>query len=282
MSLFRSDRGRRRPHRSAPMLETLEGRQLLTIAFSYDPATAVLTLTGDGGANVVTIDDDGTDNANSVTVVGDGSAFVPSGPVREIRFDAQGGNDRLTYNLNGDLGASIKRRIVSDLGAGRDRFAANLNGDLLGESALEINARGGTGNDNVRVNANDDVDVRPDARLALTFRGDAGADDMRTNLRGEVDGSILIDQDGGTGNDRVDVNLTLDAGSSGRVGDVGLPAVVLGGTGRDRLRFAVFTDPNDAQVVRVDGTVDGGAGNDRCNRTSNIASVNCEADFILS
>src|SRR5262245_5087309 len=115
-----SIRGRRRPRRSAPMLESLEGRQLLTIAFSYDPATSVLTLTGDGGANSVTIDDDGTDNANSVTVVGDGSMFVPSGPVREIVYNAQGNNDRLNYRLNGDLGPSIKRRITADMGSGND------------------------------------------------------------------------------------------------------------------------------------------------------------------
>jgi hypothetical protein len=273
---------RRRPRSSAPTLESLEGKQLLTIAFSYDPATAVLALTGDGGANVVTIDDDGTDNAGSVSVVGDGSAFVPSGPVREIQFDAQGGNDRLTYNLNGDLGQSISRRISADMAAGIDRFVANLNGDLLTGSDLEFNVQGGAGNDVVRVNAAGDVDVQSDATLALNFQGGAGNDDMRSNLRGEVDGRILIDQDGGTGNDRVEANLIFDTGSSGRVGDVGSPASIRGGAGKDAVRFAVFTDPNDAHLVRVDGTVDGGAGNDRCNRTSNIASVNCEADFILS
>ena len=274
----------RRSHRTAPRLESLEGRRLLTVQVSYDPATDILTIDGDGNASSVVVQDLGTDSSGALTVRVDGTTrFISSisSPVRQVRFDGEGDDDTLTYNLTGNL--AVDRRLYLDGDSGVDTLRANVNGDILAGAHLAFEFYGNTGNDRVDLNLFNDVDVSSGGDLTVDLDGDTGNDAFDLDYAGELDGVIHLDVHGGWDNDTLTADLNLQSGSSGRVGNFNSfsPAFVGGGAGDDLFRFAVFADPADGATVRVGAIVDGDLGFDRGEHTDLVIAQAVEQPSLL-
>src|SRR5205823_8729941 len=137
--------------------EVLEDRTVLSVTFGLSQSVLggqVLAITSNNARDVVTIDDDGTSNVGNIKLNGQ----TINANVSEVLFIGNGGNDSLTYNLNGDLQAA--RTVTANMGRDNDSFVANLNGNMLAtpngnlfKNGLAINVSGGLGVDSLRVNA---------------------------------------------------------------------------------------------------------------------------------
>ena len=146
--------------RFVPRLEVLEERRLL--ACKVVEAGGVLTITGDARANVVQIQDDGT----KLTVTCDGKSTDVSADVTKVVVNTRQGNDRVSYQLTGDLASGAARTLVVDLGNGNDRFDGTLGGNLAAGASLGVTVRGGNGKDIINFTG-DAAGVAAGASLAL-------------------------------------------------------------------------------------------------------------------
>src|SRR5262245_38029418 len=70
---------RARCNRFLPRLEILEDRSIPS-TFTFNAATATLTVTGTVGKDATVITDDGSNNAGAVTVTNNGATLFTSGP----------------------------------------------------------------------------------------------------------------------------------------------------------------------------------------------------------
>ncbi len=139
-------------------LECLEGRQLMAaspaqVGFQEDrPAgTDTLIITGTNKADVIRIDDNGTSAAGNITVtLGTGNVYTTQTAVAQIDLVAKGGDDQVTYNLNGNL--VTPRVVLADLGAGNDKFTDNLTGAINDPTGLDLEVYGDAGNDTMTTN----------------------------------------------------------------------------------------------------------------------------------
>jgi hypothetical protein len=304
-----------------PRLEALEDRALMAVAVNF--AGGVLTFTGAAANETLTMNDNGSGTV-AFTATGAGSSSFNG--VDRIVINLKGGNDTVTYNLNGPL--STARRIDADLGAGNDRFRANLGGqDLLAD--LDLDIKGAAGNDRVelnqigRISANDKLSAKVtgnggEDRVTATMVGDVqgraefdvrgGSDsdsftlnalsdvdvssngvlDVRSDdaalnfdYRGELDGRLLLDAIGASGQDTLTADLTLDAGSTGGAGDTGNAAKIDGRGGRDTLRFTVVNNSGSPATATVFAQIDGGTGRDVGTRTTNVTPTSIETDNVV-
>ena len=269
-------------------LECLEGRQLMAanaaqVGFQEDASTGTNTLiiTGTNKADVITIDDNGTGAAGAITVhVGTGNVYTTQSAIAQIDLVAKGGNDQITYNLTGDLVSP--RVVLVDLGAGNDKFTDNLNGAINNANGLDLEVYGDAGNDTMTTN-------QPGATLlgnaVVYFEGDAGNDKLSYHGSGLIAQSTSFSPEfsGGAGNDVINLNTHLAAGSTGTVGaSATSPAAIQGGAGNDRITDNVSVDPGAPQA-QVFAVAVGGAGKDTVSRTANVQSdASTEKTTLLS
>lgn len=271
----------RRPGpRFVPRVEGLEDRRALSCMVSFNPATSILQVTGNGDPDTVLITDNGTSGVDNVRVScsvpgGGTSLFVPGGVVREIRVNSGGGLDNVTYNLTSNLLAS--RTVKTELGDGNDWFTANLGGNLQSGVNYLVDVKGGNGNDRIRVYADYDVDVGWGATLRTELRGEDGEDNIATYYRGELDGLLDLFTSGGDDDDTVASYVTLDAGSTGTVGAAGNPSIVRGDGGCDQLAFRIRNYGSAAVLARSEGS----ASTDIGWRTANVTSSSIETDWVV-
>jgi hypothetical protein len=296
--------------------ELLEERDV-PCTFSFNPATATLTLTGSAGRDAVVITDNGTNNAGAVTAACNGMTVFTSGPtagvnqVHSIQVNTLGGkHDSVSYNLTGDMvannrnlnvtfgqgqGDTFRAELDGSLvnaflllqvtgGNGGDRIGANVNGSLNGASFLGLLFKGGAGNDQININATNSVNVGPLAQLTTAVDAGAGNDQVGVAYEGQMQGALFLDAFGGAGKDTVRAALTFDGVSNGLLFGPVSPntgkaaAQVRGGGGKDRLAFEV--DLSGALKPASAAEIDGGAGIDFCHAAGFIAGVfNCERMF---
>lgn len=259
-----------------PRLEVCEERCVMNVSFNVSGTT--LFVDGTSARNVVVINDTGTNQAGNITVTGDGDTFIPGGVIHKVVVDGEGGNDAVTYNLNGNLASSASHAVEVSLDGGDDDFTANLRGDLLSGSSLGLTVWGETGDDDIHVYANQDVDMALNARLTMNLDGGWGGDHIHVIYDGEMDGTIDMYLNGDTDKDDVWAVMTLDAGSTGKVGQANDAARVRGGTDDDDLIFEVHNN-GSAQVF---ASIEGYTGNDTGRRTTNVTPYNLETDFVVS
>jgi hypothetical protein len=305
---------RSRPNRRLVLhVEALEDR-CVPATFSFNPATATLTVTGTSHRDIIDIEDDGTNNAGAVVVSANGTTLFTSGPtagvnqVHTIIVNTLGGaRDTVLYNLNGNLVAN-NRVVNATFGGGRgDRFTANVNGNLVnsflllqatgggggdrisdnvngsltGASFLGLLDKGGVGKDTILVNATNSVNIGPLAQLTISVDGGAGNDIIGVSYEGQLQGALFHDVFGSAGNDRVSSTLTFDGVSNGLLfGPISAnsgkaAAQVRGGGGKDRLSFEV--DLSGPLKATSAAEIDGGAGIDTCHAVGFITGTfNCE------
>jgi hypothetical protein len=293
-------------------VEALEGRYVPAATFSFNPATATLTVNGSNQRDAIDIEDDGTNNAGAVVVSANGATLFTSGPtagvdqVHTILVNTKNGKDRATYNLNGTMIAN-NRSITVSFGNGGDRFDANLNGSLInsflllqanggsradritdnvngslqGASFLGLLNKGNSGDDLLTVNATNSVNIGPLAQLTILQDGGAGNDKVTNSYEGQMQGALFHDAFGSAGKDRVSATLTFDGISNGLLFGPVSPnsgkaaAQVRGGGGKDRLSFEV--DLSGTLKAASAAEIDGGAGIDSCHAVGFITGVfNCE------
>jgi hypothetical protein len=308
----------RRPARGrfSPCIEVFEDR-CVPATFSFNPATATLTVTGTAATDAIVITDDGTNNAGAVTVSANGATLFTSGPtagvnqVHTINVNTLGGkHDSVLYELTGNLVAN-NRSISATFGSGTgDRFEADVNGNLVnsflllqatggkggdrltgtvtgslnGASFLGLLYKGGTGQDQINIDATNSVNIGPLAQLTVEVDGGAGNDVINVGYEGQLQGAFFLSANGSAGKDRVTATVTLDGVSNGLLFGPISPnsgkaaAQVDGGGGDDKLSFEV--DPSGVLKAASAAEIDGGAGIDACHAVGFITGVfNCEKTF---
>ena len=303
-------------NRFLPRLEALEDRSV-PCTFTFDGATATLTVTGTAGKDAVVITDDGTNNAGAVTVTCNGATLFTSGPtagvnqVHTINVNTLGGKgDSVVYNLTGTMVAN-NRSVAATFGGGKgDRFAANVNGNLVnsflllqatggsggdkltgtmtgslnGASFLGFLYKGGTGKDHISIDATNSVNIDPLAQLTVALDGGGGNNLVNVNYEGQLQGALFLDAFGGSGNNRVNSRVTLDGLSNGLLFGPTSPntgkaaAQVRGGGGNDRLSFEV--DLSGPLKPASAAEIDGGAGVNACHAVGFITGIfHCQHMF---
>jgi hypothetical protein len=293
--------------------EVLEDRAV-PATFSFNPATATLTVTGTAGKDAIVITDDGTNNAGAVTVAANGATLFTSGPtagvnqVHSIQVSTLGGkHDSVLYSLTGNMIAN-NRNINATFGGGKgDTFEADVNGNLVnsflllqanggnggdkmtgnvtgslnGASFLGMLFKGGSGKDQIKIDATNGVNIGPLAQLTVQVDAGAGNDQINVGYEGQLQGAFFLSAMGGAGKDKVNATLTFDGLSNGLLFGPVSPnsgkaaAQVLGGGGNDKLSFEV--DLSGTLKAASAAEIDGGAGVDTCHAVGAVSGVfNCE------
>ena len=201
--------------------ETLEGRQLFAVTVGFI-APDTLTFTGDFQTDVAQVFDNGAPFGTISGAVSNAfGAMVPFGPVpgiRKVQFNMGDNNDRVTYTVTGDMLFGSVRYIGAQMGNGSDRFHLDMT---------------------------DDIDLGPNSYVNLRASGGAGNDSLSARYFGELDGQLVLTQDGGAGFDWLHTNCFLDKGSTGR-----LTASSYGGTEDDSVDMIFHKgDPLDPVVI---------------------------------
>ncbi len=293
---------RRRRVATAPVLESLEGRRLMSAAPAQVGIKEVvksgynqLNITGTNKGDKITIDDNGSNTPGNVTVtLGDGTTYTSHAAVSVIELQDGSGADNVTFNLTGTLVAP--QSVLLSLGAGNDHFTGNIAGAIDSTNGLDLEVYGGAGNDMLKVNqtgptlagafvpylegdaGNDTLvysgtgTIATGASVTPEFSGGAGNDKINATYSGLIDGNYIynLSADGGAGNDNIVYNVNVAAGSTGSVGtSASTPAAVEGGAGNDKIHFAVNVDPN-APAAQINAVAIGGAGKDTVARTANV------------
>jgi len=181
--------------RFIPRLQPLDERALPSV--SYDLQGTFLFVTGDAGANSITITDNGTETGITVDGVGelgDVATFVATTPITHIFVQGLEGDDTVVYNLTGPLG--FNRLIDGDLGRGADSFTANLTNQSIGAGVnLDISAAGGMGGDTMVLNAQN-VSTDTGAILNVGFSGEAGRDTIVFDYTAGIElGQVILTKD---------------------------------------------------------------------------------------
>jgi hypothetical protein len=299
--------------RYTPRFESLEHRTIPS-TFSFNAATATLTVTGTNNRDSIVITDDGTNNASAVVVTSNGSTLFTSGPtagvnqVHTINVNTLGGKkDSVLYTLTGNMVAN-NRSIMAAFGSGKsDKFEADINGSLVnsflllqatggsggdtllgsmtgslnGASFLGFLYKGGTGKDHIGINATNSVAIGPLAQLTVQVDGGSQADNIAVGYEGQMQGAFFLNAAGSAGNDNVRAAVAFDGVSNGLLFGPMSPnsgksaAQVTGGGGKDHLFFEV--DLSGTLKPASAAEIDGGAGVDFCKEVGAISGVfNCE------
>ena len=201
MSRHRTDRARRP---ATPALERLEARALLTktpaaITFHEIPLGGVagafeLAIIGTSKNDAITIVDNGTGAAGNISVTtGSGLSFKSQNAITVVGAVTGKGNDRVTYELTGDLKAGVSEEV----------FATSA-GSVPGVSSS-------SGGGNLRL----EVDIAGKVPKGATLLAFAGTDPKAKTAMTFSDSSE-IDGDVGVG------VITTSTSSSKKVGPVSL------------------------------------------------------------
>ncbi len=221
MPRHRTDRAR---GPGAPTPERLEARALLaktpaTIMFQVLPRNDgsndfELLITGTSKNDAITIVDNGTDAAGNISVTtGSGLSFTSQQVITDVRAVTGKGNDRVTYELTGNLKAGVHEDVIAasagsalgvagTTGGGNLQFVVDLAGKVSKDAELLAFAA-----------------ADPKGKTAITFSDSS-----------EIDGEVGVDvfSSGGSSNKNTGpVSLSLNSTSTiGIDGSLGFDTLV--------------------------------------------------------
>jgi hypothetical protein len=294
------ERAGRQAGRFTPKVEALEERCVLAANFMVRNGTLLITAptTPTPTNDTIIISDNGGNGPNSV-VAWDRAPFFPNVPIKQVVVVARAGNDRVLYNLTGDLttsrtvtaflgrgddtfSATLRRNIQSTGslnlnaygGGGNDRLMATLIGSLFGNAKLNINYNGGRGNNILNIISATYVNVDAGSTLTENLAGNGQSDHVFADYVGVMNGNYSINESAGRRDSNLFADVELAPGSTGTVG----PSELRGGPGNDNLTFVVH---NPGTASANDNTLDGGGGLNSDTRTTNVVSFNCANDTIV-
>ena len=227
----------RRPSRGKSVgagFESLESRRVMACTFGVKSAT--LTITGDGAANQVRVQESAT--ALVASCDGVSRTYAP-GTLAKVSVAAGVGDDSVTYETIEALSRS--RTVAIDLGAGRDVATVQTNGQPIAATRV----------------------------LDVSINGRAGDDDIDWQVDSEVDGTARLSAFGGADKD------VLHAFSTARPGSTGVLTVATdGGAGNDDVTN-VLLNQSGGTLVATRSLV-GGLGWDHCQWTPGATVQTCE------
>jgi hypothetical protein len=262
---------------------------------SSSPHTAFIN--GDNGANtfVVRYDGDG-----GITITDEDGSFHSHSNVSRIQITGDSGNDVVRFALDSTLRRDLEVNV--SLNGGNDRFTGTVAGNMLYDIDLTVNVSGGAGNDLLTMyatetapaRANDHLTdgltinpggmyIRSGATFDLTMTGDGDYDRIYADYEGQMDGVLQLNLRGGEKQDTVSAIVRLLDGSTGQVGTDTRAAVVAGDSDNDNLTFFIYNPDGTHLTHRA--VIDGGwdwaywANNDVGHRTDNVTAVEVEADY---
>jgi hypothetical protein len=224
--------------------------------------------------------------------------FRPNVPIDRVLFLGDGGNDRVTYNMTGEL--TTTRSIVTVLGAGIDAFhmtvretisaplavsvgggpgndqlVMTLIGSVGAEGRLNFTANGAGGLDLVQFQTTSFVATDPGSEVVVNLLGGLDNDRVRFNYSGQLDGELTFRAYGDGGADRIRANVILNQASTGILN----PSAVSGGAQNDVLVFLVVNRSTEA--ITFNQFVAGDGGKDIAFRTPDVFQINCEIDRLV-
>ncbi len=285
----------------APALEPLEGRQLMAAGLSQVSIKEVtqkgyteLEIKGTNKGDTITINDNGSNTPGNVSVtLGNGTTYTAKGVISVIGLQGGSGNDNVTFNLTGDLVAA--QTVLLNVAGGNNTVTSNISGAINTPKGLDLELYAGKGNDNLVVNQtgatlagafvpylqagggkntlvyNGTGMIAPNASVTPEFGGVAGTNTITANYNGVDNGNYIynLSANGGSGNNTINYNVFLAAGSAGSVGaSTTSPAAIEAGKGNNKITFSVHSDPTSTAAVSA--VVVAGKGKAVINHTSNV------------
>jgi hypothetical protein len=260
------------------------------------PHTAIII--GDSGADSFVVNYDGE---GGITVTDEGGAVHSHANVNRINITTHGGDDVVRFRLTDTLVRDLVMNV--NLNGGHDRFTGTLNGDIAANVDLTAIVSGSAGDDLLTMygtptapaRANDSLTdglaintggmrIGSGATLNLSMWGGGDEDRIFADYTGELDGVLQLDLRGEDKQDVVSAIVNLQNGSSGQVGTDARAARVSGGADNDNLTFFIFNPPNGTHLTHR-AVIDGGwdlfywANNDTGHRTNNVTATEVEVDF---
>ena len=255
-----------------------KGSSQATLDFSAGLVDAALAVHIDGGKGdneVTTQFGPITDSRVNLTeCLGKGDA------TSHVNFGGTLSSSLVTATVNGGAGAdevfvqlgnvsNSNLQFFSCLGKGANSFDLEETGSLQ-NSVVHFHVDGGSGGNSVTFNANE-VNVDETSRLNLDTCPGAGNDTVTVNYSGQMDGELDVKAYGGQGNDTMNVDLTLEQGSTGRI-----HAHVNGGAGDDVMSLNVYDHSNPggpSTLSLLDAVLNGGSGHNTLTATPNVKVV---------
>ncbi|MBI2824205.1 MAG: hypothetical protein HYX69_05920 [Planctomycetia bacterium] len=221
----------------------------MTVTSTPVQGGTALRIVGDEVTNLINIYDQG----NGYVDVRDGSGKLlgSADSVKEIDLDSGAGSDVIRYTLLNVLLNS--QDIFFQLGSGNDWATfdmskgvgrANLQIQVQGQdgddmisatlgaisrSRVNVFFRGDNGNDHIYV-GDPNAEIWAGSSLLVDLDGGAGNDDLRTAYTGHLFGTLNVAVRGGAGMDDINVNTKSDEDSNGR-----LYVLAAGGAGTDKV-----------------------------------------------
>jgi hypothetical protein len=187
-------------------------------------------------------------------------------PSLTVRVTSSQGYDEVSARFGAIRGTNLDLR--TQLGNGPSQFRAWLNGDLTGNAKVFLGVNGGRSYDGIDIKTSGNIAAT--AQLAIDAEGGPGKDTVHVDYWGRLDGKLTTVANGGPGDDWVESNIRLAAGSKGK-----LDAKVLGGPGDDLLILRVHDLSHHLQSLKA--VMDGGAGlNWSGDHTSNVRVVSAQ------
>ncbi|HMP18215.1 MAG TPA: calcium-binding protein [Gemmatales bacterium] len=189
-----------------------------------------------------------------------------------VNITVVGGNGNDTIDaVFGHIRSGLSFRAIG--GAGNDSISTSIAGNVAANRTAVIYQDGGTGNDSLDFHMSDQG-IGDLARVSLIQRGGLGNDTLNAHIQGLIQGTLLVNQFGGNGNDKIDTNILANWASRGTI-----RARALGDSGNDNLlmsikrremppQFLVLEAPIPEMVV--EGIVHGVSGRNRAWVTPNV------------
>jgi hypothetical protein len=130
---------------------------------------------------------------------------------------------------------------------------------------VNVNVQGGDGVSGINVNVGGNIAKTAKMAIATTVANNDNT--IHTDYTGQLDGSLSIQDQVGSGWDWLESNINLTKNSTGS-----LVANLQGGSATDPLILVV--SDSGSHLQKLDATISGGAGDSTIDHTSNVKVLN--------
>jgi hypothetical protein len=274
------------------------------------PGTTILEVTGTKSNDSILISDNGTGAAGNIFVsVAGGQDYMSTGAVSEVAVATGTGNDRVTYEPDGDLQANVNELVFvgsNKKGGGSFQFTVNVTGRVLDGASLGIvglpdprkttsmsvndtgevdgsltailstlggmkSAGGGPEVYNFRSTAT----IGPDGLVLAGLRGSTRNDVASVSYSGTNDGELDISEQGNGGNYQLSADVYMVPGSTGTVGSMNRPSSIIASGKKDNLQFTIQDGnvPSSVVDLNIFALIQSKSKNDKIKKTANVQSI---------
>jgi len=191
----------------------------------------------------------------------------------KINVDGGGGNPDILATFGEIDGTNLQ--LLARLGntanhfnskwGGGAQFYAKFTGNKNGNANVNVNVQGGDGVSGINVNVGGNI--AKNAKVAVSTTVANNDNTIHTDYTGQLDGSLTIQDQVGSGWDWLESNINLTKNSTGS-----LVANLHGGSATDPLILVV--NDNGSHLQKLNATISGGAGDSTIDHTGNVKVLN--------